>query len=323
MRKEDLVSVIIPVYNRADMAMQAIDASLSQDYKNIEIIVGDNCSTDGTFDKLKKRYSREENVLIFQNERNLGPVENWKRCLEKTNGKYVKVLWSDDLMSSDFISKAVDIMECDDNISFAFSSVIIFESMEQLKRNNDGEVKQFYRLKRKTGIYQGKEFIKAVFGELDSAPVSPGCAIFRREKLKVVSEIPNKLGYVHKMNGAGPDLLMYLEALVNGEKFAYIDEPCNFFRAHGDSISVCDKSILDGYRTAKIYYLKKYDMNNYWNDINSEIVSFANGRKVFNRDENIQALLKYYDIDDPDIFKHSVLSVIIYKLRIRLKKFNI
>lgn len=317
MSEKPLVSILIPVYMRANLAIQAIYSALEQDYENVEIVVVDNKSSDGTYERLCEEFGSNAKVLLFQNEKNLGAVGNWERCLEKANGKYIKYLWSDDLMSRDFISKAISLLESDRDAAFAFSSVYIFMDEKDLE---DSETKLYchYRMKKQTGIYPGNDFIKASYYCRASVPVSPGCAVFRREKLHLILDIPNKIGYVHRKNGAGPDVLMFLEALAHGEKFAYIDKPCCYFRSHEDSISIFDKTINDGYWTARQYYLKKYHYEQYWNALNSEMIITMNHLKIFNRKNNIKALSAYLDISDPYIKMHSVFGIIFYKIRYKI-----
>lgn len=312
--KRKLVSILIPVYMRADLAMEAIDCALSQDYDNLEIIVGDNCSTDGTYEKLCAKYGDNSKVILFQNEKNLGAVGNWERCLARAKGDYVKFLWSDDLMAENFISKAVSLLENNQEASFAYSSVILFQDTEQLKHVSEN-IAVKYRLLNKTGTYNGAKFISAVYCKSYMVPVSPGCAIFRRDKVHIVKDIPNKIGYHHKNNGAGIDLLMFLEALSHKEQFVYIDSPLSFFRMHPDSISVSDHTIMDGYWTAKQFYLKKYRIEKYWKPLNSEIISWTNKKKVFHRGNNIKTLAKYLDYSDTHIKKHSIFSIAIFKIQ--------
>lgn len=314
MNNEPLVSILIPVYMRADLAVQAIRSALNQDYGNIEIIVGDNCSPDGTFEKLNSLFGNNLNITIFRNENNLGAVGNWEECLKRAHGKYIKFLWSDDLMSKHFISTAVRMLESDENLAFAFSSVYIFTDVNDIIKKNKKKLKHYYRIHRKSGIYSGKLFIRLTYVYNPIVPVSPGCAIFRREKLKIKRDIPNKIGYIHRNNGAGTDILMLLEAVAHNEKFAYIDRPYNYFREHKGSISSFDKSISDGYRTAKYFFLNEHGLNRYFHFINSEIVSAENKKQIFNRKKNIKALSKYLDISDPNIRKHSLFSIMFHKL---------
>ena len=78
-----LVSILIPVYQRAELAMEAIDSALAQDYPETEIIISDNCSADGTYELLIKQYGNNDRIKIFQNKTNLGAVES---CYRSCNG---------------------------------------------------------------------------------------------------------------------------------------------------------------------------------------------------------------------------------------------
>ena len=76
-----------------------------------------------------------------------------------------------------------------------------------------------------------------------------------------------------------------------------------------------DSTVMDGYWTAKQYYLRKYDLEKYWRPLNSEIISWLNRKKVFNKRKNTLALKKFLDESDTHINDHSVLSILSYKLR--------
>ena len=91
-----LVSVLIPVYNRASLISAAIESSLAQTYQNIEIIIVDNCSTDGTYEVVQ-RYARcDARVKCWRNDENVGAIRNWIKCLDYSHGEYIKILFSDD-----------------------------------------------------------------------------------------------------------------------------------------------------------------------------------------------------------------------------------
>lgn len=312
-----LVSILIPVYQRVELAVEAIDCALAQDYPNTEIIIGDNCSTDGIYETLNERYGDYSNVILFQNEKNLGAVGNWKRCFAKATGKYIKFLWSDDLISQDYISSTVTLLEKYPEASFAYSAVIIFDSETDLEKKKKNVIlnKADYQAFPQTGKYDGAEFIKKVYKESYSVPVSPGCAIFRKEKLHIMADIPNTLNYSHRQNGAGPDLLMFLEALAKGECFLYLHQCSSYFRKHLGSISSFDKSINDGYFSTKIYYLKKQNFDYLYADINSEIISSQLGKHIFNPKRNLSVLERYYEPTDFHKTEISLWKIIIWKLK--------
>ena len=94
------ISVLIPLYNRKHYAEDCIDSVLNQTFKDFEIIIRDDVSTDGVFDFVKDRYSAEiaaGKIKLLHNEKNLGEVFNVSRLLRDATGKYLTILHNDDL----------------------------------------------------------------------------------------------------------------------------------------------------------------------------------------------------------------------------------
>ena len=90
-----LVSILIPVYNRERLVKKAIESAINQAYKNIEIIAVDNKSTDKTYEVLTEYSKKYSNIKVYQNKENIGPVRNWKKCLEYSSGEFIKILFSE------------------------------------------------------------------------------------------------------------------------------------------------------------------------------------------------------------------------------------
>jgi glycosyltransferase involved in cell wall biosynthesis len=97
-RAQPLISIIITSYNYLHYITTAIDSVRAQTYQNVEIVVSDNCSTDGTVPVLRERYAADPRVRIFENERNVGELVNSNRGLERSTGAFVCWLSADDWM---------------------------------------------------------------------------------------------------------------------------------------------------------------------------------------------------------------------------------
>ncbi len=224
------VSILIPVYNREKYIKEAVLSALNQTYKDIEIVIVDNRSTDNTWEILKDLAKNDQRIKIFQNETNIGPVKNWKRCIDEATGEYGKILWSDDLIASNFLEKTILFFEKNDDIGFVYTGTEIFV---------DGTSKKIdaYFI-GDTGVYNNEQYINGVlFGR--NYPVSPGCALFRLSDLKnnLLVDIPNKIGSDFSMHAIGNDLLIFLLTAHQYRKFAFVNEKLSFFRAHDGSIS--------------------------------------------------------------------------------------
>ncbi len=104
-----LISICIPTYNGAHYIKKCIECCINQTYKNIEIIVNDDGSSDDTVALLYQFALKDDRIKFTQNEKNCGLVANWNRCLELATGKYIKWLFQDDLMELDAIESFYEI----------------------------------------------------------------------------------------------------------------------------------------------------------------------------------------------------------------------
>ena len=94
--QEPMVSVLMTCYNREKYIAEAIESALASSYKNFELIIVDDGSTDTTV-AIAKKYEAEDNrVKVYQNEKNLGDYQNRNKAAAYASGKYLKYLDSDD-----------------------------------------------------------------------------------------------------------------------------------------------------------------------------------------------------------------------------------
>lgn len=102
---KDLVSIIMPVYNRANLVKKAIDSVLNQSYKNFELIIVDDRSTDGTRDVLKS--IDDERIKLILLDSNVGVSAARNIGLENCSGKYIFYLDSDNEWDSRYLEAMV------------------------------------------------------------------------------------------------------------------------------------------------------------------------------------------------------------------------
>ena len=89
--KNPLITIGMPTYNRANLLNNAIKSALNQSYKNIEIVISNNCSTDNTINILDS-FASNKKIKIFNQKSNIGVVNNWNFCLNKAKGKFFFIL---------------------------------------------------------------------------------------------------------------------------------------------------------------------------------------------------------------------------------------
>jgi glycosyltransferase involved in cell wall biosynthesis len=243
-----LVSILIPVFNREDLITETINSALQQTYKNIEIVVSDNNSTDSTVLKVKKFQKKDSRIKLLQNKTNIGPVRNWKNAANHANGKYSLLLFSDDLISPEFISETIEFIK-NPNIGLALTSVKVGENII--------ESKVHYQLFSKSGIYKSKDLVELLITKNNSR-VSPGGILMRTSSLQknIFSDIHSPKKRFYEKNGAGVDLLLILLTAKDHNEIYFSSKPLCFYRAHKGSITTSDDNSLLGeyYLQAKIYF---------------------------------------------------------------------
>lgn len=247
----ELVSIVIPTFNRQDFIADAILSAINQTYQNIEIIVSDNCSFDNTISIVKKFAVLDKRIKYFVNNENIGPVYNWQKCLNNAQGKFIKILWSDDLISNTFIEESIKIF--DDQTAFVLSGYKIYDIENK---------KDIFFSKFQTKSYTTLEYLRhSIIYTCYDFPLSPGCAIFRSSDLKnaFVIDIDNIDGLDSKKNGAGNDLLMMLNiaAIKKYSKISCLNSYGAIFRAHDKSFSISDTLDLY-YEYARLYFIKRH-----------------------------------------------------------------
>ena len=130
------ITVIIPTYNRAGMLKEALDSIRLQDIdkEEIEIIVIDDNSTED-YNWIRELFPE---VYYYKNTENRGPIYARKFGFQLAKGKYISFFDDDDfLIDSSFFSKAINIMEKKNNITFVSGNAFEYEHLTKKKKENN------------------------------------------------------------------------------------------------------------------------------------------------------------------------------------------
>lgn len=105
---EPLVSICIPTYNGEAWLKQCLDSCLQQTYTNFELVICDDGSTDNSAEIIEEYLSEHTNIRFHRNEKNLGLVANWNRCLELSKGEWIKFVFQDDYITENCLQRFVE-----------------------------------------------------------------------------------------------------------------------------------------------------------------------------------------------------------------------
>ena len=205
----ELVSFIIACHNEEDYIQECVDSCLSQTYKNIELCITDDGSTDNTWSLLSQSYSDRENVRLHRFNRNKGKIEAFNDAFYRARGDYVALIGADDVCLQERIENSIFHMEyCD----LVFGNIIKF--------NSDGVIQDDI-MKNLHGL-NGNQYIS--FESLLYNPIVYGPTIFaKKEILNEIFPLDNDLSH--------EDWWIPLYAAYKG-KVKYIDEIFVYYRVH-------------------------------------------------------------------------------------------
>ncbi|HWW04947.1 glycosyltransferase family 2 protein [Collimonas sp.] len=206
-----LVSIVTPTYNQAEYLAETIESVLAQDYPNIEYIVLDDGSTDHTRDVLKKYDGR----LHWESQENMGQAKTLNKGWEIGSGFYIGYLSSDDILYPGAISKLVNILESNSDVSVVYPNCHLINPRSQIIKKNVSRKFDFESLVIRQECYIG-----------------PG-ALFRKDLF-------NKVGGWRSDLKLAPDREFWMRVGMYGH-FEMIDEPLAGYRMHPKSISYYEK----------------------------------------------------------------------------------
>jgi hypothetical protein len=106
-----LVTISMSCFNAERFLAASLDSLLNQSYRNIEILVTDDCSTDSTLDIVQKKAASDERIVILKNETNKGPYFSRNRAFARASGKYFTILDADDFALPQRIQLQVECLE--------------------------------------------------------------------------------------------------------------------------------------------------------------------------------------------------------------------
>lgn len=106
---DELVSIGIPSYNRPKRLRQALESIVNQSYKNLEIIISDDCSTDHEVNEICSEFaSSDQRIKYIRHPRNQGPSFNFHYTLSMASGKYFMWASNDDTRHLDCVAKYLE-----------------------------------------------------------------------------------------------------------------------------------------------------------------------------------------------------------------------
>jgi glycosyltransferase involved in cell wall biosynthesis len=226
------VSVLVLSYNAERFIADAINSVLHQSYQNLEIVIGDDCSSDRTLEVIRAvACSSEVPIHILKSPTNQGITNNFNKCLKHCSGDYIFLLGGDDIYLPGKLAAQVAFMDSNPSIAISYHDVSVF--------NSDTGRHMYYYNKDRHGFHHGGASLLVTQGTFNC-----GCATaVRNENLPVAdSEVC-----------FSSDWLWYIETLVRSQKrIDYFPGVHARYRRHGNNVtgkSHVDEQFKDTFTT--------------------------------------------------------------------------
>ena len=169
---EGKVSVIIPIYNAEKYLRKTLDSILVQTYKDIEIVLVDDCSNDDSANIIKEYIQKYPEIVYFLQETNQGAGAARNKALELATGQYVAFLDSDDIWYPNKVAKQLELMK-KRNCPFSYTAIEMIDEKLDL----------YYKFSNKYGQTEQK-----MLDYLEKAKEKRNSILFADEELNRLNE---------------------------------------------------------------------------------------------------------------------------------------
>ena len=234
-----LVSIIIPTYNRAYLIGETLESIIAQNYRNWECIVVDDGSTDNTANLIAE-YIKKDNRFQYH-QRPVDRIKGANACrnygFELSKGEYIKWFDSDDIMHPDFLEKQVLVLEHNEELDFSASFSEIFDYKSDKRWPSNPE-----KPENKQALYN------YIAGQLIFLTPSP---LWRRLFLDEKVLFDENLLNAHEAD-------FNFKRLIEGANFEYIKEVLFYVRRGHYSIDLMSISDPLSFKSMFDYYQKVY-----------------------------------------------------------------
>lgn len=216
---KEKIDVLLATYNGEKYIAEQIDSILNQTYKNINLIISDDCSTDNTSNILKEYAEKDERITLHLQENNLGVVKNIEFLLQQVSCEYFMLSDQDDVWLEEKIEKSLETIKKEDAILVFGDLEVVDENLNTIHQSFG----DFMLLNNKIYKYINTNQLNYIYNCVT------GCTVIAKKDL-VEKIIPLPTISKHLIH----DHWIGLIASFNG-KTAYIKEKYIKYRQHGNN----------------------------------------------------------------------------------------
>lgn len=147
MPETPLVSIVLPVYNGEKYLALAIESILAQTYKSWELIIVNDCSTDGSAEIMEAYAAKDERISVVHNQENLKLPKSLNAGFSQAKGVYYTWTSDDNLLKPEMLATLVDAMEQEDSLGLVYSD---YTGIDE-----NGKETGLYKMGEPEGLFSG------------------------------------------------------------------------------------------------------------------------------------------------------------------------
>jgi hypothetical protein len=153
MASDSVVTVTIPSYNYLQYLREAVESAASQADVDVDVVIVENASTDGSRDLARCLAAEHANVRLVEHPDNHGIISSLNRCRDEVRGKYAVLLCADDCLTPGSLRRSVEFMDAHPEVGLSYGPIIDFHSRDEVAPS------QFDGVERPPIIYSGGDWI--------------------------------------------------------------------------------------------------------------------------------------------------------------------
>lgn len=269
-----LVSVIIPVYNVERFLSDCLASVSRQTYKNIDIILVDDGSTDCS-GKTCDEYAKAENRAVVIHQENMGLSGARNTGINHAKGNYITFIDSDDMIAENFIEILYESL-------IQSGSDIAVSDYCRISEDEHSDDSHCYNARGTSSIiFNNADAIKAVYGKEHHGMQYIVCGKLYLKDLFITNDVRFPVGKIHE------DTFITYKVLYSAEKICYIDEPLYLYRVRKGSI------MNSGFSKKSLVKFEaiQEECNFFWNHDEPKLYSLAFFNLLFEKKNTIREMV--------------------------------
>lgn len=172
------VSIVIPAFRNARYINETVESALAQTYADLEVVIADHSSDDGTWEAIQ-RYASDPRVRLMRTPAGGGAPANWNAVTAAATGEYIKLLCGDDLIAQTCVERQVAALETHPTAVAAAARRDLIDPAGEVLLAGRG-------IDPLRGLVPGADAIRALVRAGTNLLGEPGCVLLRREALEYV-----------------------------------------------------------------------------------------------------------------------------------------